>query len=1404
MDKETRNRIQRATQGARTLLEREYAEQLEGIFDIHLDGGIATEPGRHLDADERVRRTKLVVAVEHLCSGGLTAADAVAGYLREAAFTTLNRFVALKMLEARGLVQDCISHAEESAGFKEFAGLAPGLVQLPDRGYRLYIESLFDEVGREVRVLFDRRDPASLLWPRRQTVLDLLSILNAIDLIGVWHMDETIGWVYQYFNSDEERRQMRAASQAPQNSRELAVRNQFFTPRYVVEFLTDNTLGRIWYEMTQGKTRLVDECDYLVRYPAEVFLAESEGKPQDARADEDVPQEELLRTIYIPFRRKKDPRDLKVIDPACGSAHFLIYSFDLLVIIYEEAWADDSSPPSEITGYVLRRDYPSLKELRRALPALILRHNLYGIDIDPRCTQIAALAVWMRAQRAYDEFDVARGERRSIVKTNIVVAEPMPGEKELRQEFISSLDKQLGQLVEHVFDKMELAGEAGSLLRIENEIHSAIREIYGVTGDLFSKSDESRWHQAESELGRALQGYVDRVHNGRAYRRRLFAEDAARGLGFIDACRQRYDVALMNPPFGEFIDVHFMFLDEQYNRSKRDLAIAFIDRGLEMAAIVGGIHSRKSFFLDTQRAWRDHLRVGFHFAPTADLGHRVLDDALVEVAASVVMAGQGSSVFIQCLDTSDKETALRQAVRMIVNDSRVAVWNLAAFECLPSGQFAYAVPRQLLGVYARCESLDPTMALCRDGLSTRDNFRFLRLHWELPSFDPNGPWVRLAKGGEYQPYYLDCELVANWEGGSGQMFAYGDALGNGAVTKKGSVHYFKPALTYTERTASRLSVRILPADTVFSTAGPGIVLLDIEDALPILGILNSYIFAALYEVCVGGGDSVSSGSAARHYTPGGLGSMPFPSRERIRAHNWPTEQLVQQWIALAQERETSPLFVPALPLRTGSIHECAEMVLRNKEEHLRVLWELSRKLELAALDAFGLDESILPRLEPIVGPHPVFYSSTGEPKPQEFTTLFQLTDDALVDEVAAKLGNPRFAVVKSYVADRRYELLAHHFSVHPERIIEIRRRCGAFPPNHLLDVSRRIMSLVVGRVFDRWAYEAFPQPNSMRLLTGGIPAVPEPDASGTAILVDDSGHPDDIVGRIESSVDSTVSSQLLRGALDEVAGSSSTLREHIRHMFFDQHLKDTSLHRRTAPVIWQLATASMRYSVWLYYHRFTKDTFYKVLNDYVMPKLRHEERKLAAQTQGAGGNPTQNLRKEFADQKTLVEELRAFRDEVARIAPLWNPDPNDGVIINFAPLWRLVPYHRAWQRECKDCWERLVAGEYDWAHLAMHLWPERVVPKCADDRSLAIAHGIEEVFWIEGSDGKWQPRKIDPTTIDELIKKRTSAAVKDALKNLLDAPAPTSARGSTRTTNGRRVSRRRATRRDRSLAAGEP
>ncbi|MCL2723927.1 MAG: BREX-1 system adenine-specific DNA-methyltransferase PglX [Polyangiaceae bacterium] len=601
MDKDTRNAIERATQRARKLLEEDFAAQLEGDFDVHCDGAVAAKAGAHLSARQAFRRERIVAAIEHKRAAGMNAADAARDYLRDAAFTTLNRFVALKMLEARELVQECITKGEQSAGYREFCGMAPGLPLLPDStGYRLYIESLFDELSTEVKVLFDRRDPSSVLWPKRTTFEQLLEILNATELARVWGEDETIGWVYQFFNGQDERRKMREESQAPRNSRELAVRNQFFTPRYVVQFLTDNTLGRIWYEMRGTKTVLAERCEYMVRKPGE----------------------------ELALRTKKDPRDLRVLDPACGSGHFLLYAFDLLLAIYEEAWNDPESPKNEATSKTLAEDYPSVDALRKAVPGLVLAHNLHGVDIDPRCAQIAQLALWMRTQKAYRDFGIGRAERPQIRRSNIVVAEPLVADDQIANEFVAKLgDAELGRVFMSLVESLSLAGDLGLLLRVEQLVARQTKR--GQTGNLFAPP--------EDRIRAALERFVREEGSATNTRRRLFAEDAAHGVALLGVAEKKFDVVLMNPPFGDGSTRAKKDFERAYPRTKNDVYAAFVERGIELLSSrgrVGAITSRTGFFLSSFQKWREEILL--KQAPPvvfADLGAGVLDSAMVETAA---------------------------------------------------------------------------------------------------------------------------------------------------------------------------------------------------------------------------------------------------------------------------------------------------------------------------------------------------------------------------------------------------------------------------------------------------------------------------------------------------------------------------------------------------------------------------------------------------------------------------------------------------------------------------------------------------------------------------------------------------------------------------------------------------
>jgi hypothetical protein len=607
MNEAQRLALSRATQAARSLLQEEFREQLEGTFDIRADGTIPTRGPASLTPGERHTRIEILEALASEHEGADRAAQ-VQAFVREAAFTTLNRFVALKLLEARGLVQECVSRGSDSKGFAEFSLLAPGLKDLPDQGYRLYLESLFDEISTEVGVLFDWLAPGSLLWPRRRALHDLLEILNAPDLAACWQEDESIGWVYQYFNSLDERRAIRdQAKSGPRNSRELAILNQFFTPRYVVEFLVDNTLGRHWWEMSEGDTSLREGCAYLMVWPDEAPNA-------------------------LPA---KDPRDLKVLDPACGSGHFLLYSFDLLAAIYREAWEKGVTPASEGTGRSLRDDYPTLESLQVEVPALILRHNLFGVDIDPRAAQIASLALWLRAQREFKALGIERARRTRVRRTNIVVAEPLPGDVAVAEAFFASLDSPLDDVARELFDMMELAGDAGTLLRVEADLAKLVEEHLKREVSLWDEKGAVGWTDAEEELLDALREYADRP-GGEAYARRLFSEDTARGLAFIDLSRTRFDVVLMNPPFGASSVKAKDYIKDTWPRTKNDLYAAFVERGLILLVPrgkLGAITARTGFFLTSFRKWREEILLR-ESRPivVADLGYGVLD-AMVETAA---------------------------------------------------------------------------------------------------------------------------------------------------------------------------------------------------------------------------------------------------------------------------------------------------------------------------------------------------------------------------------------------------------------------------------------------------------------------------------------------------------------------------------------------------------------------------------------------------------------------------------------------------------------------------------------------------------------------------------------------------------------------------------------------------
>jgi hypothetical protein len=1342
MEQATRNKLRNVVTQCRRLLEEAVGHELQGRFGIHAsqkkDEVVVEDESRmtNLSDEDRAYRKDLIDYYEHIRAFGTKPRDTLAQLVREIAFTHLNRLCAYKMMEAREVYvggqkfRETVSRGVNSNGVKFYLAENPEDERLFNTGhqdiaYRHFLDWLGGRLSDEIGILFSPDDPANRLYPPQRVLDDVLALINDDELAGIWSQDEVIGWVYQYFTPKELRDQARKESQAPRNSYELAFRNQFFTPRFIVEFLTDNTLGRIWYEMRKGNTALRDQCRYMVRRPSEVFLADGQAEPKVAKKErDDLSREELLRLpVYIPHRPKKDPREIRLLDPAVGSAHFLLYGFDIFLTIYAEAYNDPDLGPA------LQKDYPTLDELRKAAPGLILKHNLHGIDIDLRATQISVLALWLRCQRAFQEMGLKK-DRPKITRSNIVCAEPMPGEDHMLKEFMDQLEpKLLGQLVKVVFDKMKLAGDAGSLLKIEEEIREAVAEarrqwrIGSISRqarlfedkaeeiqqrfDLSGVSDAEFFEQAEKRVVAALGTYSQRAGDGHRLQRRLFTEDAARGFSFVELSHKSFDIVLMNPPFGNPSRPAKPLIESKYKVSKYDMFSAFVERGLtwlECNGLLGAITSRTGFFLSSFQKWREEI-VLREAGPVvfADLGYGVLDTAMVETAAYCIgkRKREARTAFFRLLHADDKPSRLQTAIGAY---SRGSLSNetfdidCKSFNQIPGSPFAYWASQRLLKVFERFPNLTQAGFEAWVGLQTNYDFRWLRLWWEV-SETTDSPsvsrrWLPFAKGGEYAHYYCDIPLVVNWDDNGREIKAWKmEELELGHIAENNSQcwnesHYRRIGVTWPSRT-NGLSFRVLPSGCIFGHKGPAVFsrLNDKTDLAFTLAVLNSRVFRILTETML------ARVTLAQSYEVGIVRSVPIAvtSQASRQALAEDAIEVVKLRRSLDLVSETSHGFV-GLPVSLD-IESLGELFERHRNTVMSVL-EATKKIvgqiESTVLACYDLMESDVDFIESIQEELPLGIEE-GE---QEAETIIESTSQTTSSGDFSQFAKDQLSYYMG-IANGRWDIdYVTHKKAPPQ------------PPDPFDPLP------ICSPAMLRGSYRlAATQP------TEGLALQPNRDG----ILVDDPSHSHDIVRRVRDGLE-----KVWRNRTDaierEICGilGIEDLRDYFRRPgkggFWDDHVSRYSKSRRKAPIYWLLQSSKKNYALWLYYHRLDRDILFKALNNYVEPKIRLEDDRLdslRAQKQSSGepGKGSKKLDKEIEVQEEFVSELRDFAEKLGRAAHLnfgdseklnsgviYDPDLNDGVVLNIAPLHELVPW-----KEARTYWDDLMKGEYEWSTIGKKL-----------------------------------------------------------------------------------------------------
>jgi hypothetical protein len=1316
-DTSTRNRLAKFVGEARRLLTDEFIEQLQSLYGISATGSITPiERLGHLDAEGRELAGTLRQRIAYLVSAHADARDAteaaVARLIREQAFTIVNRLAAIRMAETRGLVVESVGQQYQSRGFKVFESVAGSAIGETFDRYRCYLFCLFDELAIDLGVLFDRKSPQAMLFPREPALLALLDLLDAPDLQPLWAEDETIGWIYQYYNDEAERKKMRDESAVPRNSRELAVRNQFFTPRYVVEFLTDNTLGRIWYEMTQGQTCLKGSCRSLVRRPNEIFLRPGEPTPENAassaaEAGSSLSQEELRnQPVHIPHRPLKDPREIRLLDPACGSMHFGLYAFDLFTVIYDEAW--ETAHSGDVVAKSADTFAPFLAfaagfadkaAFLRDVPRLIIEHNLHGIDIDPRAAQIAGLSLWLRAQRAWHQANVKPGDRPRITRSNIVCAEPMPGDKELLREFVEQqfpLAEQpaFGFLLGKIFDQMKLAGEAGSLLRIEEEIRTAIAEAKKLwqkepareqailfqdlintppenqkTFDFSGITDEQFWQGAEQRIYEALEAYAEQAETNSGLSSQLFADDAARGFAFIAQRRTRYDAIVMNPPFGIASQASDEYIAGQYKWRSKNLLCAFVACGRQLApsGLVGAISDstwlKKTDYEDFRRAvLESHNQLQF----LIDLGWGVLDGANVATCCFTTTNNgrESATVCVTRLNdvaVDDKQRVVIEALcPPLVASDRNVCRSIAFFSRFPGQAIAYETPDELIPAFHKWKALQPTYCQTRRGYTPGDTFRYFRCWWEVPIAERNANWWPLNNGGSYAPLVGDGLISAKYEA---TWESYRPLTG----FRLESESWFGTAgLAWGKRTDFMYAYPF-PAGAMFSNEGHCAFPVRASHLLPLLAYLNSNVAQDLLNLYCG-----------QHKTAGYVADLPSPdlSEPLLTAAGEIARNILTRVRSLSRRDETAADFVAAL-LPAEHPNDAVDAYTHTCERY---------RDDLQAIDCL------------------VAESLTGEKHP--------LPSAMARPEVALSRSTPTtwWPRTISYglgVAFGRWDV---RWAIDPQRSLKASDPFALHPPctpGMLQGDDRLPLSPEAGR----------------RLRDAGHYPL---DVAWDGILVDDPAHPLDIERRIHAAL-AVIWGDRVEAIENEACTmlGAPALRDWFRRpaSFFADHLKRYSKSRRQAPIYWPLSTKSGDYTLWLYYQRLDDQTLHKCLADFLDPKIAQVEKDISSLTGKSAAKA--------AELRDFLNELKGLRDEIERVIKLpWRPNLNDGVLITASPLWKLFRLAE-WSKDLKACWDELEKGDYDWAHLAYAIWPARVEKVCESDRSIAIAHGLEHLCKVE-------------------------------------------------------------------------
>jgi len=1304
----TKKRLKSLTIELRRLLEEDLGKQLKRLgIDPDKPAPVSTANLSYLTEEEQaIRRALDAVLIKEQAMAG-SYIIAVESLRREATYTHLNRLVGLKCLELRGHLRVEGELTEVVTCRPEYGGRSKWLWTLREREkkYRygedaeefLWREGLLQAcaaVTIEIRVLFDPDDPYAQVWPSHKALRETVDKLNELPE-EAFRADELLGWIYQYFQSEEKDRVFEEARTKKKKItwQDIVPVTQLYTERYMVDFLLQNSIGTRWMEM----------------YP-------------DSDAKADWPYYVTPATPHT--RSPKALREWRILDPCVGSGHFLIVAFDLLAQLYAEErklaeagriQQDWTVPANEVAVTILER-------------------NLHGIDIDPRAVQIAALALYLKGK----EHGLGSGGRSPVL--NLVVADAVLTRGPAYEELLSQYKQDIAarEAIEAIWHALENLRELGSLVRVEEEVEEAVRKAK-TREDRHSPllSSAKDWEQYKTTLlTRLKEAFVGETKSDNL-NERIFGLEGVKSIGLLELLSRRYDVVCTNPPY---MGSHRMgqtlldFLRSKYTGFSRDMYAAFLKRCHELRAHDGtvAIVTMHGFmFLSSYEKVREYILSNSYLRLIAHLGKGAFEDlgdhapAVLSCFDSPPEGTELKTIFLDCTSSFDKTAPLMMERKPLLKCQ-------SQFKVLPGIRWLYQLDASILDIfqnYSRFEEKGKQLPVVRRGLDTGDVSRFVRTFWEIRPGSKG--WYFYCKGNDTRKWYGNSTFVVLWSNGGLEYKAFDKAI------IPNEELYFQEGLTFSRSSGTGLNIRLLPSDTLIGCEGPGIFT-ERDKLWPTFGFLGSVLVEYLASIV----------NPSMHYQTGDIAVLPHRNLDDVATNLSAGARLC--WTIIRGTASFSP--TDGAFIRT-SVESMTDICILDRWKSWVTEVEASHALlalsswwiDYNTLSLFGLPFSLfrnllmknsapggfypllsgydsLPKTPPESPLAPsqlldnlarhqhvqtsaqeivhmkerlhLLYTAKTEDKTAEYTQEKNVTTtEGDETEDYANSVKKHFAVsAETYLAELAQKLEIHALSIY-WLLEEMRREEGLVSPHELKRHTEDYFSVKVLRMLGhRW-----PMQDEYEKEEGKLFIDPKwVDEDGIIPLTAGTGE-ETLSERFHRFLDDEFTAE--RGPSVEIeAGQilgwrpgdewgkekATTPGRWFEREFFKRHI--SQFKRR--PIAWHLTSKEGTFQVIVYYHKFNKNRLTILRARQVREVLETLRKQLGEAQSGEMDRQTLakivDLEKKIADIQDFDERLRRLlegRDREARIwcpwkkpeeQPVgWNPDINDGVRVNIAPVQRL-------------------------------------------------------------------------------------------------------------------------------------